>query len=732
MFSKKNIVLLFILSFIVIFLFIGCTMLPPTPKTYTITSSATEGGSISPLGETTVTEGASQSFTITPNEGYEISDVLVDGESTGVLTAYTFTDIKANHTISAVFAQENQPPAPSAPSNPSITKYTITVSISDGGRIDPPGSIQVNKGTSQTFNIIPLSPCYEIDDVLVDGLSEGSINSYTFANIQANHTIEVNFAPTGYPVYNINKDRGYSDISSAICEANENDTIIVCPGIYYENINIAKNITLSSVYPYDWDIVERTIINGDDDGTVVTFAAGGYEPTLTGFTIRNGIADNGGGIYMENSSPTVKYNIITDNYAEAYDGCGGGIYMYDNCDPHIIFNKIINNTARYRGGGIYMEYECDPTIENNDIDENEAEESDGGGIYMYNDSGDDTITANINHNYLRGNNAAGDGGGIVIYGNCNPIIESNIITDNESSGRGGGITIDDNSEPTIRDNDILRNYTGYVGGGISVYQSSPLIEYNTINDNEAQESGGGISVEWADSEFMIKNNTINNNKALGNEALSVTGQGGGIYVITNSIVTVSENDITNNTADEGGGIYIDNDCTASFIGNKISGNIAETEEGGGIYIEKTIAEITLNEITGNEAKEKGGGGIFLKQAKTDTTINNNEITDNISGDKGGGIHVNNSPGITIENNIAISGNWAVEDGGGIYVDEQTYLNPIADRPDGWGGIRDNIPTAALNDPIEGVSYTIAGNEFVDNVTGITPGSYTEGAHVYFD
>ena len=206
--------------------------------------------------------------------------------------------------------------------------------------------------------------------------------------------------------------------------------------------------------------------------------------------------------------------------------------MNDNCNPHIRHNKIIKNLADDVGGGIYMTYECNPTIKYNYIEENEVEDGEGGGIYMYNDSGDDTIIANISYNYIRYNDA-NDGGGIVISGNCNPTIESNIITYNESSVRGGGITIDNNSEPTVRDNDISDNQvTGQsgTGGGISVYSSSPLIENNTISGNVAHLNGGGISVEYATTQETtptVKDNTINDNEA-------EDGYGGGIYVSDNS------------------------------------------------------------------------------------------------------------------------------------------------------------------------------------------------------
>ena len=70
---------------------------------YTITASAGSGGSISPEGEVTVTEGESQGFSITPDSWYNISDVLVDGVSQGAVSAYIFSNVTGDHTIAAQF-----------------------------------------------------------------------------------------------------------------------------------------------------------------------------------------------------------------------------------------------------------------------------------------------------------------------------------------------------------------------------------------------------------------------------------------------------------------------------------------------------------------------------------------------------------------------------------------------------------------------------------------------------
>jgi len=85
---------------------------------YTITASAGAGGSISPSGTVTVNHGSDQTFTITPNTGYHVSDVVVDDLSVGTVTSYTFTEVTSNHTINATFA---------------INTYTISGTVTSGG-----------------------------------------------------------------------------------------------------------------------------------------------------------------------------------------------------------------------------------------------------------------------------------------------------------------------------------------------------------------------------------------------------------------------------------------------------------------------------------------------------------------------------------------------------------------------------------------------------------------------
>ncbi|HXW68039.1 MAG TPA: S-layer homology domain-containing protein, partial [Dissulfurispiraceae bacterium] len=95
--------------------------------TYTITATAGTGGSIAPLGATTVSSGGSQSYAIAPASGYSIATVTVDGAPVGAVSSYTFSNVTANHTISATFV----PPASTLATTAGTTPSGSTPAFSD-------------------------------------------------------------------------------------------------------------------------------------------------------------------------------------------------------------------------------------------------------------------------------------------------------------------------------------------------------------------------------------------------------------------------------------------------------------------------------------------------------------------------------------------------------------------------------------------------------------------------
>jgi hypothetical protein len=230
---------------------------------------------------------------------------------------------------------------------------TINATAGAGGSIDPSGTITVNKGESQTFTITP-EDCYQVDDLLVDGVSVGSVTSYTLVSIQQDYTIQATFVLSP-GIKNIDTGIEYLTIQAAIDVAQDGETIVVCPGIYYENIEFdGKDITLQSTDPTDPDIIADTIIDGEENGTVIRFN-GGDTSTIKGFTIQNGNAIYGGGVDIGSSSPIIENNIITNNTAT---GLGGGIRVVQS-SPTISNNQIIDNIADAYGAGIYINWDSE-------------------------------------------------------------------------------------------------------------------------------------------------------------------------------------------------------------------------------------------------------------------------------------------------------------------------------------------------------------------------------------
>lgn len=148
---------------------------------YEITATAGTGGSVTPSGTQTFEYGDSQVYTATPDAGYMISTVTIDGTVNNVYAStwsHTFADINANHMVYVSFT---------------MNTYTITVTQPANGYITP-GSQMVNQNATPTYYITP-SNGYEVENVIVDG-NNVTFNvdpmgnaDYTFPAVTANKTI---------------------------------------------------------------------------------------------------------------------------------------------------------------------------------------------------------------------------------------------------------------------------------------------------------------------------------------------------------------------------------------------------------------------------------------------------------------------------------------------------------------------------------------------------------------
>ncbi|MCK4695441.1 MAG: right-handed parallel beta-helix repeat-containing protein, partial [Candidatus Cloacimonetes bacterium] len=264
----------------------------------------------------------------------------------------------------------------------------------------------------------------------------------------------------------INIPDDYLTIQEGINASVNSDTVLVQPGIYFENINYdGKNITVASLFltTQNTAYILDTIINGNNNNwRLVTFENEETEEAkLIGFTIKNGYCRYsyredavGVGIYIINSSPSIENNIIEDNNCDWYQN-GGGIGI-QNSSAKIKNNIIRNNYGAYWGGGIYV-YQSEGVLIENNIIYNHITQSGYGVAY---------------------------GAGICINQSNNILTINNIIYNNTVDyGGGGGVAFHESSSDLI--NVIITDNSAGFGGGIFCYNSNLTMKNTTITDNSA-------------------------------------------------------------------------------------------------------------------------------------------------------------------------------------------------------------------------------------------------------
>lgn len=152
----------------------------PGPVYFTLTTSAGPNGSISPLGAQEVLAGTDVAITITPDAGYEIDELLINGVAQTKTPSITLPIVE-DTSIHVTFRLIQQ-----------TTYYTVSATAGSGGSITPPGNTELEEGGSGTWTITP-DQGYKISDVTVNGASVGAVSSYTVSAITANITIDATF-----------------------------------------------------------------------------------------------------------------------------------------------------------------------------------------------------------------------------------------------------------------------------------------------------------------------------------------------------------------------------------------------------------------------------------------------------------------------------------------------------------------------------------------------------------
>lgn len=199
-------------------------------------------------------------------------------------------------------------------------------------------------------------------------------------------------------------------IQSGINAASNGDTVVVYPGMYFENIIFrGKNIVVTSRFyeTGDMSFIQSTVINGskpfhtDTASCVLIINHEDTTAVLQGFTITGGQGTKwkdehssgtyreGGGILVAFTSPIIRNNLIINNEAinksGVTDAGGGGIRAGDG-NPHILNNTITQNKGQYGGSGVVLNW-TGAIMRNNILTKNSGGNDDGGGALWVNNNG---------------------------------------------------------------------------------------------------------------------------------------------------------------------------------------------------------------------------------------------------------------------------------------------------------------------------------------------------------
>ena len=174
-----------------------------------ITSVNGGNGTITP-SKTGVIEGTKEEITFTPNSGYVVSKVMVNGVEKTSEVENNKIEITVTEEMTVEVTYKRKYTGGGGGST-TTTTYKITVTEGKNGSITPNGVVKVEKGEDQTFKI-KAEKGYEIADVLVDGKSVGAVAKYTFKNVKEKHTIEATFKKVEMPEQKPEEKETFKDV----------------------------------------------------------------------------------------------------------------------------------------------------------------------------------------------------------------------------------------------------------------------------------------------------------------------------------------------------------------------------------------------------------------------------------------------------------------------------------------------------------------------------------------
>jgi len=360
----------------------------------------------------------------------------------------------------------------------------------------------------------------------------------------------------------------FATIQKAITSAAVGDTVEVAEGTYNETIDyLGKSLTVQSADPSDGDVVAATIIDGGASGSVVTIGtmqAYPAWPTLTGFTIQNGSAVQGGGIMVSNCAAEITNCMIKDNTATGEGYRGGGGICAGNAMLILVANCTFEGNTASMGGGIGCFGQTQVRGMSNCVFTGNSAQGGGGAICLLSSGAwveNCTITGNTTVEW--------DGGGILVQWDSFAYIADSVISDNEANG-GGGVAFHEQAPGRGRKIGPLgwveacvisgnRARLGGGGGVLAIDFKQLFVDHSVIAGNIGKTGGGGVLAEGPGT-IAVYNCTIDQNRCVDG-----AGSGGGVAAGWGAIGEVDSCVVRGNTASNGDQLATYGDGTQFFV-----------------------------------------------------------------------------------------------------------------------------------------------------------------------
>ncbi len=174
----------------------------PEIASYMFTATAGAGGSIAPQGNFSIDQGGDITFTITPDAGHSVAEVLVDGAIAEIATTYTFENVSGNHTIAVSFAVNQLPPTADAGPDQSVLE-SATVALDGSQSTDPNDAIVTYEWTQTDGPAITLSdpnavrPTFVAAPITADATVVFKLTVYDSGGDSDSDTVEIDITENG-------------------------------------------------------------------------------------------------------------------------------------------------------------------------------------------------------------------------------------------------------------------------------------------------------------------------------------------------------------------------------------------------------------------------------------------------------------------------------------------------------------------------------------------------------